>query len=80
MIITTVWMAAIGFLDDYIKVFKKNKKGLSPRFKIIGQVLLGLIVASFMLFHPDIVIQENASHGTSHIEFQQQDQESCHTD
>ena len=74
MIITTVWMAAIGFLDDYIKVFKKNKKGLSPRFKIIGQVLLGLIVASFMLFHPDIVIQENASHGNSHIEFQEQDQ------
>ena len=50
MIITTLWMGIIGFWDDYIKVFKNNKKGLAGRFKIIGQVLLGCIVA-FVLYH-----------------------------
>lgn len=44
MLITTVWLGAIGFLDDYIKVFKKDKEGLHGRFKIVGQVGLGLIV------------------------------------
>ncbi|MAQ70497.1 MAG: phospho-N-acetylmuramoyl-pentapeptide-transferase [Flavobacteriales bacterium] len=59
MIITAVWMAVIGFIDDYIKVFKNNKNGLAGKFKIVGQVILGLIVAAMMLFHPSIVVQEN---------------------
>lgn len=58
MIITTVWMGAIGFIDDYIKVFKKNKEGLAGRFKIVGQVGLGLIVGYTMFFHPSIVVKE----------------------
>jgi phospho-N-acetylmuramoyl-pentapeptide-transferase len=52
ILISTVWMGAIGFLDDYIKVFKKDKAGLKGKFKIIGQVGLGLIVGLTMLFHP----------------------------
>lgn len=59
MLITTVWMGIIGFLDDYIKVFRKNKDGLNGRFKIIGQVGLGLIVGLTMWLSPDIVIREN---------------------
>lgn len=52
ILISTLWMGAIGFLDDYIKVFKKDKAGLKGKFKIIGQVGLGLIVGLTMLFHP----------------------------
>lgn len=59
MIITTVWLGAIGFLDDYIKVFRKNKEGLSGRFKIVGQVGLGLIVGMTLYLSPDVVIREN---------------------
>lgn len=58
MLVTTVWMGAIGFLDDYIKVFKKNKEGLAGRFKIIGQVGLALIVGWTMFFHEDIVVRQ----------------------
>lgn len=58
MIVTTIWMGAIGFLDDYIKVFKKNKEGLAGRFKIIGQVGLSLIVGYTMFFHPDILARQ----------------------
>lgn len=59
MLITTVWLGIIGFLDDYIKVFRKNKEGLSGRFKIVGQVGLGLIVGLTMYLSPDVVIREN---------------------
>ena len=59
MIITTVWMGMIGFLDDYIKVFRKNKDGLSGKFKIVGQVGLGLIVGLTMYLSPEFVIREN---------------------
>ncbi len=59
MIITTVWLGIIGFADDYIKVFLKNKEGLSGRFKIFGQVSLGLIVGLTMYLSPDAVIREN---------------------
>lgn len=55
MIVTTVWLGVIGFVDDYIKVFKKNKEGLAGRFKIIGQVGLGIIVASTLYFNDDVV-------------------------
>src|ERR1700709_768751 len=56
MLVTTVWLGAIGFLDDYIKVFKKNKEGLAGRFKIIGQVGLALIIGFTMYFISNIVI------------------------
>lgn len=59
MLITTVWLGSIGFADDYIKVFRKNKKGLHGRFKIIGQVGLGLIVGLVLYFSPNVVIREN---------------------
>lgn len=59
MVITTVWLGLIGFLDDYIKVFRKNKEGLKGKFKIVGQVGLGLIVGLIMYLSPDIVIREN---------------------
>jgi phospho-N-acetylmuramoyl-pentapeptide-transferase len=58
MIITTIWLGAIGFLDDYIKVFKKNKEGLAGRFKIIGQVGLSLIVGWTMYFNSSIIIRQ----------------------
>ena len=57
MLIATVWMAIIGGIDDYIKVFKKDKGGLKSKFKIFGQVILGLIIASSMLWHEDIVVR-----------------------
>jgi phospho-N-acetylmuramoyl-pentapeptide-transferase len=58
MLGTTVWLGAIGFLDDYIKVFKKNKEGLAGKFKIIGQVGLALIIGFTMYSNPDIVIRQ----------------------
>lgn len=57
MIFATVWMALIGFIDDYIKVYKKDKKGLEGKFKIMGQVVLGVIVGLTMLYHPDIIVR-----------------------
>jgi phospho-N-acetylmuramoyl-pentapeptide-transferase len=57
MILTSVWLCLIGFVDDYIKVFKKDKKGLHGRFKIFGQVVLGLIVGLVMLLHHDVVVR-----------------------
>ena len=61
MIITTVWLGLIGFIDDYIKVFKKDKEGLKGRFKIAGQVGLGLIVGLTLYMNDDVVIREKAS-------------------
>mgnify|MGYP001386853736 FL=1 len=60
MLVSTLWMGAIGFLDDYIKVFKKDKKGLRGIFKVIGQIGLGVIVGSTLYFHPDVTIKEKA--------------------
>ena len=59
MIVSTLWLGFIGFLDDYIKVFKKDKEGLAGRTKIIGQVGLGLIVGSVLYFHNDVVVRDN---------------------
>lgn len=59
MLITTVWLGAIGFLDDYIKVFLKDKEGLAGRFKIMGQIGLGLIVGLTLYFSDDVVVREN---------------------
>ena len=64
MILTTVWLGLIGFLDDYIKIFKKNKEGLAGRFKIIGQVSLGLIVGLTLFFSNDVIIQEKVKVNT----------------
>ncbi|KAF5058506.1 Phospho-N-acetylmuramoyl-pentapeptide-transferase [anaerobic digester metagenome] len=58
ILITTVWLGFIGFLDDYIKVFRKDKKGLAGKFKILGQVIIGLIVGFTLYFHDDVVIRE----------------------
>lgn len=58
LILTTLWMGTIGFLDDYIKVFKKDKEGLKGRFKVIGQVGLGLIVGSVLYFSPSVTVRE----------------------
>jgi phospho-N-acetylmuramoyl-pentapeptide-transferase len=58
MLITTVWLGLIGFLDDYIKVFKKNKEGLSGRFKVIGQVGIGLLVGLTLYFNDNVVIKQ----------------------
>lgn len=58
LLVTTIWMGAVGFLDDYIKVFKKNKEGLAGRFKIVGQVGLGLIVGLTLYFNSDVVVRE----------------------
>ncbi|HIB49160.1 MAG TPA: phospho-N-acetylmuramoyl-pentapeptide-transferase [Flavobacteriaceae bacterium] len=57
LIVTTLWMGAIGFLDDYLKKFKKDKAGLPGKFKIIGQVGLGVFVGAVMFFHPDVTIK-----------------------
>ncbi|NDW12448.1 phospho-N-acetylmuramoyl-pentapeptide-transferase [Bacteroides sp. 214] len=59
MLITTIWLGVLGFLDDYIKIFKKDKEGLQGKFKIIGQVGLGLIVGLTLYLSPDVVIREN---------------------
>ncbi len=56
MLLTTTWLGLIGFLDDYIKVFKKNKAGLAARFKIVGQVSLGVIIGLTMFFQKDVVV------------------------
>lgn len=64
MILATVWLGTIGFIDDYIKVFKKNKEGLAGRFKVIGQVGMGVILGAAMVWHPDIAIKELTADGT----------------
>ncbi len=58
LIVTTIWMGTIGFIDDYIKKFKKDKEGLKGRFKVLGQVGLGIIVGSTLYFHSDVTIKE----------------------
>jgi len=58
MIVSTIWLGAIGFLDDYIKVFKKNKEGLKGRFKIIGQIGVGVLVAGILYFHNDVQVHK----------------------
>lgn len=58
LIVTTIWMGIIGFIDDYIKTFKKDKQGLKGRFKVMGQVVLGLIVGLTLYFHPEVTIKE----------------------
>lgn len=61
LILTTVWMGVIGFLDDYIKVFKKDKEGLKGKFKVVGQIGLGIIVGAIFYFHPNITVRDTPS-------------------
>jgi len=61
MIIATIWLGLIGFLDDYIKVFKKNKEGLAGKSKIVGQIGVGIIVASMLYWNPSVTIKEKVS-------------------
>lgn len=61
LLVATVWCGAIGFLDDYIKVFRHNKEGLQGKFKIVGQIGLGLIVGTVMCFSQDIVVREHTT-------------------
>ncbi|MGY8940924.1 MAG: phospho-N-acetylmuramoyl-pentapeptide-transferase [Flavobacteriales bacterium] len=60
MLLVTVWLGTIGFIDDYIKVFKKNKAGLAGKFKVIGQVGVGIVVGAIMWWHPDVTIKDPA--------------------
>ena len=59
ILLSTIWLGLIGFIDDYIKVIKKNKDGLAGKFKVMGQIGLGLIVGSVLYFHPDVQIRES---------------------
>jgi phospho-N-acetylmuramoyl-pentapeptide-transferase len=61
MIVSTILLGAIGFIDDYIKVFKKNKEGLAGRFKIVGQVIVGVFVGSVLYFHPEVKVHESVA-------------------
>ena len=61
LILTTVWMGVIGFLDDYIKVFKKDKEGLKGKFKVVGQIGLGVIVGAIFYFHPNVTVRDTPS-------------------
>ncbi len=82
MLITTVWLGILGFADDYIKVFKKDKEGMHGKFKIVGQVGLGLIVGITMYLSPNIVIRENVEVPSSDgmtIEYKQEDIKSTQT-
>ncbi len=82
MLITTIWLGFIGFTDDYIKVFKKDKKGLAGKFKILGQVILGIIVGLTLYFSDSVVIREKSKinnittnievyEGNNHVQQQQ---------
>ena len=61
LLVATIWCGVIGFLDDYIKVFRHNKEGLQGRFKIVGQIGLGLIVGTVMCFSEDVVVREHTT-------------------
>ncbi len=63
LLVTTLWMGTIGFIDDYIKIFKRDKKGLKGRFKIIGQVSLGIFVGVMLYFHPSVTMKEKLPQG-----------------
>ena len=70
LIVTLVWMGIIGFVDDYIKLYKKDKDGLRGKYKIIGQIILGLFVGFILFFHPEVTVKEQSPFG---IELQSAD-------
>ena len=65
LIVTTLWMGMIGGIDDYIKVFKKDKEGLKGRFKVIGQIILGVFVGLVLTFHPDVTVRQEVNNQAS---------------
>lgn len=67
MIVSTIWLGLVGFLDDYIKVFKKNKEGLAGRFKIMGQIGLGIIVGLTMYYNQNVVVTREVTGGRNPI-------------
>ena len=67
MLFTTLWLGALGFVDDYIKVFKKNKEGLPGKYKIVGQVILGLVVGLVMYFNKNVVTREKQVHPVTQV-------------
>jgi len=69
ILLATLWMGLVGFIDDYIKVVKKNKSGLRGKFKIVGQVVLGTIVGAVMMFHPDFHTADPGFATTTNIPF-----------
>ena len=71
LIATTIWLGLIGFLDDYIKVFRKNKEGLAGRFKIVGQVTIGLIVGLTLYFNENVVIREKTPTALANVTVRQ---------
>jgi len=70
LIVTLVWMGIIGFVDDYIKLYKKDKDGLRGKYKIIGQIILGLFVGFTLFFHPEVTVKDQSPFG---IELQSAD-------
>ena len=70
LLVTTLWMGLIGFVDDYIKIFKKDKDGLKGRFKILGQVSLGIFVGCMLYFSPQVVIKEKIQKAAVQTELQ----------
>ncbi|MGB2086022.1 MAG: phospho-N-acetylmuramoyl-pentapeptide-transferase [Flavobacteriaceae bacterium] len=58
LLFTTLWMGSIGFVDDYIKIFKKDKEGLKGRFKVLGQIILGIVVGATLYFHPEVTVRQ----------------------
>jgi phospho-N-acetylmuramoyl-pentapeptide-transferase len=72
MIVSTIMLGAIGFIDDYIKVFKKNKEGLAGRFKVMGQVAVGIVVGSVLYFNEDVVVKKKtfAEDAPSHVSYE----------
>lgn len=67
LVISTIWLGAIGFIDDYIKVFKKNKEGLSGKFKIVGQVGIGIIVGSVLYFNQNVTVRTKVANGATNV-------------
>ena len=75
LVVSTLWMGTIGFMDDYIKVFRKNKDGLKGRFKVLGQVGLGLFVGAMLYFNPNVTVKNESIKATSVSEVQAQMEE-----
>ena len=70
LVVTTLWMGLIGFIDDYLKIKKKDKEGLKGRFKLVGQIGLGLIVGTVLYFHPEVTIRKQID-GSGIFSFEQ---------